>query len=78
MVINNIVLFPFETSIIRQTPTHLMASFPGQPGQVGIRKLKPVWILMKQEIMGWQWHQPDHMQIICTLLHSCPHWSGWL
>jgi len=21
---------------------------------------------MKQEIMGWQWHQQDHMQIICT------------
>jgi len=22
---------------------------------------------MKKEIMGWQWHQLDHMQIICTL-----------
>jgi len=21
---------------------------------------------MKQEMMGWQWHQLDHMQIICT------------
>jgi len=21
---------------------------------------------MKQEMMGWQWHQRDHMQIICT------------
>jgi len=21
---------------------------------------------MKKEIMGWQWHQLDHMQIICT------------
>jgi len=21
---------------------------------------------MKQEVMGWQWHQFDHMQIICT------------
>jgi len=20
---------------------------------------------MKQEMMGWQWHQLDHMQIIC-------------
>jgi len=28
---------------------------------------KPFWILMKQEMMGWQWHQLDHMQIICTL-----------
>ena len=24
---------------------------------------------MKQEIMGWQWHQLDHMQIICTSPH---------
>ena len=23
---------------------------------------------MKQEMMGWQWHQLDHMQIICTTL----------
>jgi len=21
---------------------------------------------MKQETMGWQWHQLDHMEIICT------------
>ena len=30
---------------------------------------------MKQEMMGWQWHQMDHMQIICTSLqvdnHAC-------
>jgi len=30
------------------------------------QKGKPYWILMKQEMMGWQWHQLDHMQIICT------------
>ena len=23
---------------------------------------------MKQEMMGWQWHQLDHVQITCTLL----------
>jgi len=23
--------------------------------------------------MGWQWHQLDHMQIICTLLHTDNH-----
>jgi len=23
---------------------------------------------MKQEMMGWQWHQLDHMRIICTSL----------
>jgi len=25
---------------------------------------------MKQEMMGWQYHQLDHMQIICTLLQT--------
>jgi len=27
------------------------------------QKGKPFWILIKQEMMGWQWHQLDHMQI---------------
>jgi len=26
-------------------------------------KIEPIWILMKQEMIGWQWHQLDHMQI---------------
>jgi len=30
---------------------------------------------MKQETMGWQWHQLDHMQIICTLLQADSHAS---
>jgi len=25
-----------------------------------------MWILMKQEMMGWDWHQLDH---ICKSLH---------
>jgi len=29
---------------------------------------KPVWILMQQQITGWQWHQLDHIEIICTSL----------
>jgi len=52
----------------------LMAFFPGQPGQAKIRKVKPVWILMKQEVkrwqMGWRWHHLNHMQIICTSIHT--------
>ena len=31
---------------------------------------KPFWILSEQEMMGWQWHQLDHMQIICTSLQK--------
>jgi len=30
---------------------------------------------MKQERMGWQWHQLDHMQIIYTSLQTDNHIS---
>jgi len=30
---------------------------------------------MKQETMGWQWHQLNHMQIICTSLQTDNHAS---
>jgi len=30
---------------------------------------------MKQKSTGWQWHQLDHMQIICTLLQTDNHTS---
>ena len=33
--------------------TRLTASFSGQPGKAGTRKVEPFWILMKQEMMGW-------------------------
>jgi len=33
-------------------------------------KGKPFWILLELEIMGWQWHQLDNMQIICTSLQT--------
>jgi len=43
------------------------------------QKGKPFWILLQQEMMGWQWHQLDHMQIISTSLktvnHTSPHHS---
>ena len=39
------------------------------------QKGKPFWILLEQEMMGWQWHQLDHMQIICTLLQTGKHAS---
>jgi len=39
------------------------------------QKGKLFWILLHQEIMGWQWHQLDHMQIICTLLQTDNHAS---
>jgi len=30
---------------------------------------------MKQEMMGWHWHQLDNMHIICTLLKTDNHAS---
>jgi len=40
------------------------------------QKGKPFRILMKQEMMGWQWYQLNHMQIICTLLQIDNHTSN--
>jgi len=34
------------------------------------QKGKPFWILLEQEKMGQQWHQLDHMQIICISLQT--------
>jgi len=31
---------------------------------------------MKQEMMGWQWHQLDHMQILRTSLQTDNHASA--
>ena len=39
------------------------------------QKGKPFWILLEQEMMGWQWHQLDHMQIICISLQTDYHAS---
>jgi len=30
---------------------------------------------MKQEMMGWQWNQLDHVKIICTLIQTDKHAS---
>jgi len=39
------------------------------------QKGKSFWILLEQEMIGWRWHQLDHMQIICTLLQTDNHAS---
>ena len=36
---------------------------------------KLFWILMKQEVMGWQWHRLNHMKNICTMLQTNNHAS---
>jgi len=34
------------------THTRLTALYPGLPGSAGTRKVKPIWILLKQETMS--------------------------
>jgi len=46
---------------------HLTAFSPGQPGKPAPE--------MKQEMMEWQWHPLNHVQIICTLLQTDNHAS---
>ena len=48
--------------------TRLTALCPGLPRRAGTRKVKPVWILLKQEtVSGRQWYQLGNMQV-CTSL----------
>jgi len=41
------------------------------------RKVKPIWILTKQEMTGRQWYQLDHIQIICTLVQQTSGYATW-
>jgi len=54
---------------------HLMAFFSRTTWVSWHQKGKPCWILLKWEMMGWQWHQLDHTQIICTSLQTDNHAS---
>ena len=47
-------LFPSDHSIPTHTHTHtrLTALYPGLPGSAGTRKVKPIWILLKQETVS--------------------------
>jgi len=49
--------------------------FPGQPCKAGTRKVKTIWSLLKQEMLRWQWHQLNHMLIICTSIQTDNHTS---
>jgi len=55
---------------------HLTASFPGQPGWAGTRKVKPIWILLEQETVsgsGISWatckSAPRSRQITTSVPH---------
>ena len=54
----------FSLYLLYSPYTRLTALYPGLPGRAGTKKVKPVWILLKQET-DWQWHQLGRMQV-CT------------
>ena len=43
---------PLQTHTHTHIHTRLMALFPGLPGWAGTRKVKPIWILLKQETVS--------------------------
>jgi len=60
------------------THTRLMALFPGLPGRASTRKVKPIWILLKQETVsgsGISWaickSAPRSRQITTPVPHHC-------
>jgi len=55
------------------THTRLTALCPGLPGWASTRKVKQIWILLKQET-EWKCHQLGHMQV-CTSLQTDNHTS---
>jgi len=52
------------------THTRLTALCPGLPRWASTRKVKPIWILLKQE--KWQWNPLGHIQL-CTSLQTDNH-----
>ena len=68
---------PLKYEQLENVHTHirLTAFFPRTTWVSRHQKGKPFWILLKQEMMGWQWHQLDHMQIISTSLQTDNHAS---
>ena len=70
------IQFPWVRSIYHETHTHLTAFFPGLPGWPSTRKVKPIWILPKQETVngiGISWDickpEPSSRQITMPAPH---------
>jgi len=59
--------------ITKTTNILLTTSFPGQPRQSSTRKVKSFCIFVRQQVLGWQLHMPDNIQIVCTSLGTDNH-----
>ena len=55
------------------THTHLTALCPGLPGWVGTRKVKPIWILLKQKTVSGGDHQQLNTHTYTATMHTCQH-----
>jgi len=67
------------------THTHLTALFPGLPRWAGTRKVKPIWILLKQEAVsggGISWaickSAPRSRQTTTPAPHHSIFFTGWM
>ena len=63
------------------THTHLTALFPGLPGWASTRKVKPIWILLKQETMsgsGISWAACKSAPCCRHITTPAPHHSVFL
>ena len=67
------VLIDWVVVLCPPTHTRLTALFRDYQRWAGTRKVKPIWILLKQD-SEWQWHQLGHMQV-CTSLQTDNHAS---
>ena len=84
----------WSSPICQQTATHickdythtrLTALFPGLPGWAGTRKVKPIWILLKQETVsgsGISWaickSASRSRQITMPVPHHSSFFTGWM
>jgi len=67
--------FSNKEIFLAHTHTRLSALCPRLPKWAGTRKVKPIWILQKQEtVSDRQWHQLGHMQV-CTSFQTDNHAS---
>ena len=67
---------PVTITMYRQTDIYwpLFRDNLGKPAPESYTNT-PIWISVKQEMIGWHWHQLDHMHIICTLIQTDNHVS---
>jgi len=68
----SVALLDYDTTQILLHPFNSLFS---STTWVSRHQSKPFWILLEQEMIGWQWHQLDHMQIICASLLTDNHVS---